>query len=132
MSKSLRDQILAISDIQTEEVTVPEWGGLVVRMRGMSAAERDRWEEEMIQIKGKTTTINRRNARARLVVRCAVDQDGNRIFGNDDIAALGQKSAAAMDRLYEVASRLSGISDEDMEELAGNSETGQSDDSSSD
>ena len=34
------------------------------------------------------------------------------------IVALGAKSAAALDRIYDVATRLSGITDEDVEEMA--------------
>jgi hypothetical protein len=43
-----------------------------------------------------------------------------------DINTLGQKSAAALDRVYEVAARLSKISKEDVDELAKNSGKGRS------
>ena len=49
-----------------------------------------------------------------------------------DISVLGQKSAAALQRVFNVAQRLSGFSDEDLEELAKNSSDAQSDGSTSD
>ena len=42
---------------------------------------------------------------------------GSLVFHDGDIDALAGKSGAALDRLYEVAARLSGIGDQDVEEL---------------
>lgn len=119
-----RSAILAIPDLQTEDLFIPEWGAYV-RVRGLTARERDEWEDSCLTQKGKNTTINVRNLRTKLVVRTVVDEDGQRIFSNGDAEALGEKSGAAVDRIYEVATRLSGVSERDAEELAGNSGTGQ-------
>lgn len=125
-----RDQILKIQDIKTEEVLIPEWGdGVGVIVRGLTGAERDTFEESIIDQKGKKTRVVMRNARARLVSMSAVDENGKLIFTQADVEAIGQKNAAALDRIYEVASRLSGISEDDMEELVKNSEAIQSEDS---
>jgi hypothetical protein len=43
------------------------------------------------------------------------------VFTDADIVALGAKNAAALNRLFEVAQRLSGLRGEDFEELLGNS-----------
>jgi hypothetical protein len=64
--------------------------------------------------------MNLRNIRAKLVALTVVDEDGNRIFSDEDAEALGKKSAAALDRIFAVAQRLSGLRPEDVEELAGN------------
>jgi hypothetical protein len=58
-----------------------------------------------------------------------VDEEGNRLFSDADVKLLGQKSAAALDKLFEVAQKLSGLKDEDVEELAKNSEDDLSEDS---
>lgn len=126
-----RDQILEVQDLQYEDVAVPEWGG-TVRVRGLTGTERDAFEASVVQQQGKKTSYNLTNLRARLVSLSVVDEAGKRLFSDRDVQALGRKSAAALARVYEVASRLSGISDSDMEELAKNSESGQSDDSGSD
>jgi len=126
-----REQILKADDIKTEEVQVPEWGGSVL-VRGMTGAERDRYEAAVVEQNGKNTKVNMRNARARLMTMTVVDEKGNKLFTQADIETLGQKSAAALQRVFEVATRLAGIGDEDLDELSKNSLPGQSEDSISD
>lgn len=115
-----RDAILGARDLPTEDVEVPEWGG-TVRVRGLTGTERDAFEQSIARRKGKNVELNLRNVRAKLVALSVVDEQGNRIFSEADVDALGQKSAAALDRIFRVAQRLSGLTDEDVEELTGNS-----------
>ena len=115
------DQIFAKNDIEKVYVPVPEWGGGVY-VRGMSGAERDEFEESLVKGKGRNREVNLRNARAKLVVLCAVDEQGRQIFAKEAYRKLGSKSAKALDRIYAVASELSGVSEEDMDELTKNSE----------
>ena len=111
-----KETILSANDVEIKEVEVPEWGG-VVCVRGMTARERQRYEESL---QGKKGQINTRNALEKLVVLCIVDKDGNRLFTNDDIAALSKKSAKALMRVATVATELSGLTKEDMEEMVEN------------
>jgi hypothetical protein len=112
-----RDDILKAADNEPEEVDVPEWGGTVL-VRGMTGRERDAFEMSMLQPgRGGRRTIDPANVRAKLVARCVVDDDGNRLFTDADVAELGGKSAAAVDRVYAVAARLSGMGAEDQEDL---------------
>jgi len=133
MTKYLtREAIFAVNDIQREEVSVPEWktnGVEMMLVQGMSGKERDELEASMIKGKGKNAQVNLENLRAKVVARSAVDEEGNKIFTDADIPALAMKSAAALNRVYEVAQRLSGITQEDVNELTKNSETAQSEDS---
>jgi hypothetical protein len=125
-----RDVILDADDLEYEDLEVKEWGG-TVRVRALTGAERDAYEASMRQQRGKDFVANFANIRAKLVVRSVVDSDGERIFADNDAPALGKKSAAALDRVFEVASRLSRLSDEDVDELAGKSGSDQSGDSTS-
>jgi hypothetical protein len=125
-----KEAILAAKDIETRDVEIPEWGGKV-RVRALTGTERDKFEQDTVKRKGKDVETNLQNIRARLVVLATVDEQGNRLFGYHDIEALGKKSAKPLDRLFTVAMELSGIRDEDVEELAKNSESDQSDDSTS-
>ena len=112
-----RDAILQREDIVTEDVEVPEWGG-TVRVRGMSGVERDAFEASLIEqpeANGKrrrkqqaATKTNMANVRAKLCAWCIMDENGAKLFSDADVVALGAKSAAALDRIYEVASELSG------------------------
>lgn len=124
---SLRDQILRADDAQAERVHVSEWG-VDVWVRGLTGAERDAIEDSMVKGRGK---IDLGNFRARLLVKTVVDEDGKRIFNDEDATALGAKSAAALERLVNVAMRLAGIRAGDVEELAKNSAPGPSEGSTS-
>jgi len=127
MSKYLtRQTILEANDIQTEEVNVPEWGGSVL-VKAMTGTERDAFEASIIDSSGKSPKMKFENARAKLLVKTIVDEDLKNVFSVADIQSLGAKSAAALERVYNVASRLSKISPEDIEDLTKNSSTIQED-----
>ena len=113
-----RDEILNADDIQREVVPVPEWGGEVI-VRGLTGVERDAWEIAISLENGKPNK-NPRNVRAQLVARACVDAEGKKLFRPMDAELLGKKSGKALDRVYEVAAKLSGIRSEDIEELAKN------------
>lgn len=86
----------------------------------MTGNERDEWEFEMIQTRTDDKKENKRRIRAKLVSLTVVDENGQRLFSEADIEALGQKSVRALQRVYNVAQKLSRIAVEDIEELAGN------------
>lgn len=118
-----RDAILGAVDIQTKEVEVPEWEGTVF-IKGMTGAERDAFEATN-QRNGEQ---NLTNVRARFLVRCIVNEEGTRIFADQDAAGLGKKSSAAISRLWEAAAELNGTSDEVQAAMEGNSETAPTED----
>ncbi len=130
MSYLTRDAILEAPDLSFEDVAVPEWGG-VVRVRGLTGAERDAFEASVVERKGRETRMNMANLRARLAALAMVDAEGKRLFNDADVAALGKKSGAALHRVFEVAQRLSGITEADISELEKNSDSGQSEGSTS-
>ena len=107
--------ILAAQDIITDEITVPEWGGRVY-IRTMTGSERDTWEVyAQGQMTAKTVTI-----RARLAAICLCDVSGKRLFTDADTAKLAEKSGAALDRVYEAAVRLNGLSADEIEKIEKN------------
>jgi hypothetical protein len=118
-----REEILFAEDLPCEEVLIAEWGG-AVRVRTLSGAERDAFEAASVQTRGKNREVNLANLRARLAVLCVVDDAGKRLFEDHEAAELGKKSAKALARIYDAAARLNGLTAEDAEELAKNSESG--------
>jgi len=132
--------IIAVDDLQHEYVAVPEWN-MRVLVWGLTATEREAWElstmkvvdqEDVDNVRKKTYEAEMEDFRLKLLVRCIRDEAGERIFGDDEIAALGAKNAAVIERLHDVARRLSGITDKDVDELAKNLEGAPSDGSASD
>jgi hypothetical protein len=124
-----RDDILKATALPTEEVEVPEWGGMVL-VRALSGRERDEFEASMVAQRGEgknmTLVPDTANVRAKLAAWCITGEDGKPYFTQRDVHALGELSGAALDRVFEVAQRLSGLSEADVEELAGNSPAAQS------
>lgn len=113
-----RDQILDADDLKTTDVEVPEWGG-TVRVRTLTGEQRDKFEASMIDM-GKDGSVKRNaeNVRARLVVECVVNEQGEQMFNRADVRLLGKKSAPALDRVAAAAQDLNAFSDNDIEELA--------------
>jgi hypothetical protein len=123
-----RETILSALDRKYEDVPVPEWGpGAMVRVQSLSAQERDNWEESnrtKPDSEGRMDTIFE-NMRARLVALTVVNGEGNPLFSKGDVAEIGKKNAAPIDRIFEVACRLSGIGRNDVKEMVKNSGAGQ-------
>jgi len=111
-----RDDILKVQDIRVEKVHVPEWGGDVY-IKGMNGMERDAFEASVVQMRGKGTNVDMSNIRAKLAAQTICDENGERLFTDADIKALGKKSASALQRVFEVAQKLSGIGDDAIQEL---------------
>jgi hypothetical protein len=111
-----RDQILKADDRRTVEVEVPEWGGSVL-IRSLTGAERDKFEASTMQNKGGKQVQNYANFRARLVSLCIVNEQGELLFNSADIKLLGDKSVAALQRVFNKCNELNGLSDEDVEEM---------------
>lgn len=131
MTLLTKDQILGAEDLTHEEVDVPEWGG-TVRVRMLTGTERDDFEASCVQQAGKVRRVNIRNIRAKLVALCIVDATGNRVFSDTDVKALGAKSAKALDRVYDAACKLNGLSDEDVDKMAEGLGDAQSDSATTD
>ncbi len=120
MSYLSKDQILKADDLPMEDVSVPEWPGDdgspgIVRVRGLTGTERDRFEFAMAAARKDPSKVE---VRAQIVGRCMVDEDGSRLFTDNEISRLGAKSGAALDRVFDAVRELSGMGDDAVEEAA--------------
>lgn len=111
-----RESILAKQDVVTDRVDVPEWGGHLF-VKAMTGKERDLFEESLIVGRGKNREVNLRNMRAKLISRTAVNSRGEKLFTPTDVEVLGDKSAAALQRVFSKAQDLAGLGDDDVDEL---------------
>lgn len=111
-----RNDILKANDSLKQLVKVPEWGG-EIWVRGMTGAERDKLEASVVQQRGKDTNVNMTNIRAKIASMTICDENGKRLFKEEDIQALSQKSAAALQRVFVIGQKLSGLGDDDIQEL---------------
>lgn len=111
-----KEQILAASDLETEEVEVPQWGGSVL-VRSLTARERGQLISSIVDQRAGGRTLKLTEVQVRTCAMAIVDAQGNRMFEEADIAKLSRKSAGALQVIFEVAQRLSGLSDDQVEEL---------------
>jgi hypothetical protein len=118
MAKLTRAQILDAVDLPIVAVKVPEWamnGTDEVCVRGMTVGERDL----LIRVWGGEAVLDDERS-ARIASICIVDEQGNRVFTDEDIAALKRKSHTAMDRVLSVALDLSGMRPKPAEDIRKN------------
>jgi hypothetical protein len=92
-----------------------------VWIRGLQADERDEYEQSLIERgpDGRSRVKrHQRNVRASLVVRCLVNEQGERMFQDNEVEALGKVDASIIDKLWDKARKLSGMDTEAIQALA--------------
>lgn len=130
----IKDAILAASDLPFEDVDVPEWH-VKVRVRGLTGTDRDAYEARAVAVRrgGQDIELRLADFRSRLLVKCLFDPDSDeRIFADNEVRGLGAKSGAVIERLFDVARRMSGMDQSSADAAEGNSVAAQSGSSTSD
>ena len=94
----IKKRILNATDLKKESTYIPEWEAYVL-VRELTALERQEVERKDF-------------SRVHIAVRCLIDEDGNNIFSDNDITELQRKSSSVIDRISAIATRLSGIGHE--------------------
>jgi hypothetical protein len=124
--------IMEARDLELVEVDVPEWGGSVY-LRPLTAKDRDYFEAEILALEQKKKSKKDGPVydifKARLVARALVDENGKRLFTDKEFGELSSKSAAALNRLFEECLRINQVTQQDVEELTKNSDSGHTGDS---
>lgn len=113
MASELRKRILETADIQSEMVEIPEWG-VKVEVRGLTAAERAKLLQRAADPSGQ---LRLDRWFADLTIASTFDPEtGERVFDPADRDALNSKSGSAVSKIVDVATRLSGLSEDSVEE----------------
>jgi hypothetical protein len=121
-TKTIRETVLSAQDVKLVPVSVPEWGmpeGLFVRE--LSAYSADEYNSLLFvhtDAEGRLTE-SVPWLRTALVCKALCDAEGNRVFADADLEALGAKSGPVMERLYLAAKAVNEI-DVPVEEAAKN------------
>jgi hypothetical protein len=104
-----RDEILALDDLPRQEVKIPEWKGSVY-VRALTGEERDKLERMITK-----DSVSR----AGIVALCVVDEKGERLFKEADVAKLAGKHGRALEKIVNAALRFNALTEEAITE-AGN------------
>lgn len=121
----------AVADLPTEDVRLVDPAGKflgVVRLRGLTGREMERYQEAQSSGKGD---VSYKNAVIGLVMLCAVNEDGSKMFAPADRIKLSGSPSWFLMTLFESAGRLSGITENDVKEMTSDFESAQSDSDSS-
>ena len=109
-----KDNIFAADDLDVQEVEVSEWGGSVL-IRPFTIADREKfegWGDKSRGAKGKRTG---NELLCFMITASVVDEQGNRVFTDNDVEQLKEKNSSVIDYLAKEIQKLNGIS-EDKEE----------------
>ena len=104
----IRDQILKNANLPSEATKVPEWNGVTVTVRGMTGVQRAEIAE-LINLGSGSATKKSLDAQLKAIMSCVVDDEGKPIFTEADKNFLAEQSSQLIDRLAEIAFRLSGL-----------------------
>lgn len=133
MSKALlREKIAGAADKPKEMVDVPEWGGIKIEMRGLSARERAVFYSKSAE--GKENRAHQFEVmQPDLIITLAHDPEtGERLFTDADRDMLLDRNPGVLDRLFKAGMRASGMDSDAIDEAGKGSAPTQSGASSSD
>lgn len=107
---------------RVEVVEVPDWERTAC-VRMLSGKERDAWEAGLHRIAGDgSVSPNLTNVRGRLLALTLCDDEGRRLFTDDDAGQLGDLPAAPLEVIFEAASKLNALGGRSRERAEKNSE----------
>ena len=89
-----KNAILAHDDKEIKTISVPEWGGDVC-IRVLNGEERSIFESLFSEKKADMFKVR--------FVACSIcDESGARLFKDDEVVALGEKSSKVINRLFDL------------------------------
>jgi hypothetical protein len=119
-----KTDLFALPSKRIERIYVAPWKAWV-NIKTITGEKRDEFEASLVTMKptadgGLVREPDLKNIRAKLLVHCICDKDGNELMSSDDIKELGQMDAAGLTICYNKASEMNAVSDDDVKELAKN------------
>ena len=119
--------ILDAEDQESKDILVPEWGGKTFRIMVMDGNARDRFDAQYQAAQADPAKAT--GLRGVLVGSCLVDDEGKRLFSDNDIRKLAKKSSKVLTRLYMECIKLNLLDEETKEVEAEDFTPDQSEDS---
>ena len=103
--------ILAIADMNIRRVWVPAWNNHIF-LRTPTALEKGRFEAS---VAGEEKKRDIKTLKLRLAVMCICDGNGKRLFNDEDIPKLGEKSAQAIETIANESLKMIQITEAELE-----------------
>lgn len=109
---NLREEILKKNDLKRQKITIDEWG-VDLYIREMDGDERYEISEK---VSDNPTQKEIFDMSMDIVIWTCEDENGNRIFREEDKAELKKKSIGALRKLQEAAMEINGMGEIAVEE----------------
>ena len=111
---TIRSIILEADDLSSETITVPEWGDVKIEIRSMTGRDRAALQKKF------RDEFDMEAWYTELTLATVYDPEtGKRVFEPADRKEIGGKSAKVLERIANIATRLSGMAAEAVTEAEG-------------
>lgn len=111
---SIRDTIKSANDIETEIIEIPQWDQVKIEVRSMTGKARAKLLRAAVQPDG---SMDFEALYPSVLVACCHDPDtGDLVFTDEDLAWINDKSAGPVEKLAQIGMRLSGLTQEAVDE----------------
>lgn len=117
----LRERILAAKGLHTETMEIPEWGETIT-IRSLTVAQREAIDTLVSEAKKSGQPIS---VFALIVGFSILDEDGRRVFSNEDIRLFDDHNSGPFERIWDWHAKHSGIGGKALETAVKNSGSGQ-------
>lgn len=111
---SIRDELLSLVT-QKPTLAPVKFCGKDLFVREMTGAERDAFEAD--QVEGNKTGDALKNFRARLVVKVLVDENGERVFKDEDADSVGKLPSRQIRTAFDKAATVNALTSEDVKDI---------------
>ena len=103
-----KDGVLALCTRKATEIELPsDMGGGSVFIRNITAGERDHYESSLLDNQGRARNL--KDFRARFLVLALANQDGSRMFKDNEVSELSKMDAQIATWIHDEAQRINGI-----------------------
>ena len=122
-----KDEFLQQDDSEYAEVEIPAWG--TIRLKSLTGRARDHYYNRQFIDREGQPDFSLEDSAARLLALSLCDDDGKPWFPDPEkgVRILREKSAGALQKAFEAALKLNGLTVEDVEEAAENLDGTQND-----
>jgi len=110
-----------VADVPTDYVPVYDANGKPrgkLKMRGLTGGELTDYQTSLtVQTRDGKSRTNMRRAMAKLVLICAINEDGSPYFSDGDLLKVDAMPSKTLMPMFEMAQKLCGLTDDDMKEM---------------
>ena len=123
-NRASKESLLGAIHRRYIDVAIPQFEHIgTFRIRSLTERERSKYEADCLTAKGVFSKAKLEKQKQRLLILCLVDEEGNQLFSEADMAQMEQLDSLVTGYLFNQCAKHCGFSEEDIESLEKNSGT---------